>query len=59
MKSLIKEFGLDSGNGTTTPGASDGKDGDGQMDEFLGKEGTTMYRRGAARLNDLSLDRPD
>ena len=63
VKELIKEFGLDGGNGVATPGesvsGSRGNGVDGTGGELLDVAGAKAYRRGAARLNYLSQDRPD
>ena len=56
MESLLKEFGVENGNGVDTPGVkSEVEDGA----QPMSKPDASRFRRGAAKLNYLSQDRAD
>jgi len=58
---LLKEWNMDSSKPVGTPGtaAEKKKDDEDGIDKELNKEMATKYRRAAARINYMSLDRPD
>ena len=61
VKVLLEEWNMSTSKPVTTPGTSEEKDGDKNIeeDELLVGDEATFYRRAAARLNYMALDRMD
>ena len=64
VKEVIKALGLERASPAPTPGVAAKaetrvKENEGSVDPKSGHEETTMFRAVAARLNNLSQDRPD
>ena len=57
VQSLIKEVELaENSNAVETPGVAEVV---AEEEQFMSEKEATLYRRGAAKVNDLSLGRPD